>query len=221
MAIIVSVHGDKRQEDQAPTQQMLNKISEWHYVMKRQVVDDHTYDDAVSDAWGLDELIVIEQDIEFTRAQIDELLDCKHDLCAFPYWLYEPTTGISEPYLSNRIVTRKMGYSVLGYRFLNEQDIKEGLEFTEFSGLGLTKFSLKAQQVVKAEEWHRNGTWLDLDHRISMRFFMNDMKFHLHLPPVKHNHLKERNEIHDKMTFEIPNTMDYRLPAAVFNEWRK
>ena len=101
--------------------------------------NDTDYADAIKSLWGTSDLLLMEQDIVPTLAQLSfaqRLFYDQHDLFAFPYYLYPTSTLLQQPVLSHRVLDD----SKRGWRWGSLDD-----QYADFVGFGFTGISLSVQ----------------------------------------------------------------------------
>lgn len=146
--------------------------------------DPHDYESSLFNLWNIkDNLIVVEHDIEPTQSNIESLLSCPSQLCAFAYLVYPVSSGLQTPVIPHS--HRKDGK----YIFLTEGETE-----ADHAALGLTKFGQYVRKAVKRsdllhDEW---SSWRNLDIRLSQAFNDKGLRFHIHWPIVQHNHKENR-----------------------------
>lgn len=119
------------------------------------------------------ELVLLEQDLAPTPADVRDLLSCPYGLCAARYSLYPVSTHLGAP--------------VLAHRFWDGEHLRwvlEGEEFAHLAGFGLVRFPsrLRWPGMVPIVP-HR-----ELDTRLSRRLSaQSDLLWHLHRE-VPHHH---------------------------------
>lgn len=114
------------------------------------------YEYALRKAWGCGrDLIVLEQDLVPTMEQLADIASCDQALCAYAYQIYPVSTALPEPVYVHRQGT---------------QWIRQGADWADLVGLGLTRFSGTAQAALPLSEWGEVGGWVGLDTRLSMMF---------------------------------------------------
>ena len=139
------------------------------------------YEKAVLSSWGKDDLLVIEHDIVPTLQAILQIEYCKYPICANDYPFHRIDAS-QKPYTrsSCRVVIydNKVGH---------EHRIDSTDDWADFVGLGFTRFRKKFMK--KNKPGWKDGTWIDLDTRIShWTHEIVNMQWHIHRPPLMHNH---------------------------------
>jgi hypothetical protein len=130
-----------------------------HTVVPIPCVGDRDYSDAMRRWWGTShDLVNVEHDHDPTDEQIQELLDCPHDLCTFAYLLHH----LPEP---AHYAQRDGG---TGYG----EWIKAGVEWCGFSGIGFCKIT-RGVRVRPLEA----SSWQEVDCRVSDA---TDADWHVH-----------------------------------------
>jgi len=137
--------------------------------------DDYAYWKALMSVWAQDDLLTIEQDLIFTREQLNEILKCKHKDCTFAFKLYPVTTAL--PYIVWSIGENLLPSQI---RLFREE---EKPKFCNFTSLGFTKLSLETQVRTPLDltPWH----WKFVD--IGTIGKLKDLKVHVHYG-VEHAH---------------------------------
>lgn len=136
---------------------------------------------ALLSVWGLDTIINIEQDIVPTEKIIEELTACPEDLCTVPYRLSNGRWSIWYPIYG------------LFCDFAEQVHYKEPFPWGAVaSGLGLVKIGPVAQSLVNLNDYKHpnfdNHRWDYIDTWLSLQLDRVGHKWHVHMPPVKHNH---------------------------------
>ena len=170
----------KEMERTKPTLKLLRYFAKDYNIRLIEAKEPDDYDKALKDLWGKDDIIIVEHDMIFHRGQLEEIINCGHYLCAFNYYLYEPTTGLKEPVLAHRSIgeTRRLHWN-------STED-----ETADSVGFGMTKISLNFQRDFGAA-WDKGtkGTeWKNLDTRFSFYAMKLKIKFDIHKDIVFHNH---------------------------------
>ena len=143
-----------------------------------EAVNNNSYDDALINNWGKEDIIIIEHDIIYTKEQLHEIRNCKHFLCTFNYYLYPITTKLKEPVLAHR---QKINNAFV---WNNEMDAEANTV-----GFGMTKISREFQMKHKPN-WEK-GDWKNLDTRFSLWVMGLGYKFQIHKDIVEHNHKEQ------------------------------
>lgn len=147
------------------------------------------YEQVIIQNWGLDDLIICEQDIVPTTQDIKSLIECSCSVCVAAHYLYPCSIGGNHP--------------VIAHRKWNGQKIEwltEGERFADIVALGLIKIDKEVQQATNINLLQR-GLWDSIDIRLSdlLRQAMARMAdvrnpnqlytpFHVHYPIVEHRH---------------------------------
>lgn len=146
-------------------------------------VTDGDYDRGVKAFWDTPAtMVIIEHDIHVTDAILTQLLECPYPLCAVNYKLYPVSTGLTEPINAHRKVMRTGAM----------QWIEDGEPIADVASFGLVKFAWYIRQAI--DLWEQ-GTWRDLDWRISKEYMAIEQPFHIHWPEVQHRHAEQHPRI--------------------------
>lgn len=119
-----------------------------------------------------DDLVIIEHDIVPSPTQVNELLECNNSLCCFAYYLAPHFTGNIKPI------------------FAQSNDgvaIEKGDSYCLSSGLGFVKiapFIRERTELPPIEGW----VHFDMAVNRTIRKAFKDISWHVHWPPVRHEH---------------------------------
>lgn len=123
---------------------------------------DNMYYEYIKQLWGLDDMIILEDDKVPTLDNLGELIHCKANFCVFPY-------RFSWPKFITHPITRMTDWK-WNYPF----------------GLGFCKFSLQVQKEITPDHWGYSKK--ELDRSISIPVIGRFGLPHIHEEWVKHNH---------------------------------
>lgn len=157
----------------------INQLQQTVAIQRCQADDD--YEQGLRNLWSAaPDIVVVEHDIVATQRHIDELLDCSAPLCAFAYYIYPASTGLTEPAIAH-LLRRNGEY----------QWIEPGTQWADHGALGLTKLGRLARREVA--DWPTTdgdaaGGWWNLDTRISRTMNAAGLRYHIHWPIVEHEH---------------------------------
>jgi hypothetical protein len=130
--------------------------------------------------WGsASDIVIIEHDVRAKEWHINELEYCPYIACAFAYTVYPVTTGEALPRTAH---ANRHAYDLLTGHY---DYIKEGDQWADHAGFGLTKLGRLARQEIG--KWD-DGTWIDLDTRVSAAMYAANIPYHIHWPEVDHDH---------------------------------
>jgi hypothetical protein len=148
----------RTEEQQAETWEALRAIRQKFSVVDKALEGPEGYDDFLLEYWGKDDLIIVEQDIVPSLAQVESMIHCSEPWCAYRYqfhYIELPNKPKLQPY-----------YLATGF--------------------GFTKIALNVQTVIPSSSWYKKGDWRDLDSRVVDRIIKAGFSQHLH-GEVKHN----------------------------------
>lgn len=183
--IILYTYTDKRIAEQEETRQAMREIEKYYDVLSIHIEDDYSYIDALMSIWRKDCIITIEQDNVPSINSIESLRNCQEINCAYPYLLTAEVNRLSVLAIQKGLGwNNKMNYSKIVYPNII------GLEYADMSGLGFTKIGIKTQLLFELEHLKWNSS---LDSYISEHMYDFNLKYHLHFPLCKHNHLLEKS----------------------------
>lgn len=178
--------------------------------------EDSRYEDGLKQVWGLDDLIVIEQDVEVNWFMLLELAHGDHGICAADYRLEETialTTRVGEwmqrhehladtPILQQAWQAHQHAYQQWRHTSLPSPHSAHRIKtadtashwrwttrqdaWADYTGLGCTYFSEEFQRR-HAPGW-LGGHWSTLDSRISAWLQTLFQTIHLHYPTLRHDH---------------------------------
>ena len=198
MTLILHPFSDTRPAEQIETLAIIKKLSK-RYPIKSQLcnpTDD--YWKFLLKNWNKDDLIIIEQDIVPTVDMIEELEECIEELCCFPYRLRDGRWSV---WNNNIPVDQRDNTANAEYYVEPYDDLPE---YAPASAFGCTKIVRSIQKQIPLQLYPvEKYAWWYLDSWISERVAhqLSNKRFHLHKPPVKHNHVYEMTiEVDGKMT---------------------
>lgn len=189
---ILHVYSDHRKADQIETWRALKSIEPVYKVDHVRVLKETDYADTIKRNWNKGHtLILIEQDIVPTSKQIKELLSCRARLCSFPYLVKAdiPDSYSIFNFTKNSKPDNWMTYD--GSRYIDRVPFTKKVKYCGLSGFGLTKISIKAQKMFDFPRLYQLKRWDIIDSWFSLRLYERIKRnriFHIHYPPVKHNH---------------------------------
>lgn len=137
--------------------------------------------------WGEDDLIVIEQDMLPLKSHIKDLTDCEYDFCSVPYMLRDGFLSVYD----------FLGYEddsygptgLVGFPVPIRQNLQTQYMGAQGSGLGLVKFTKRAQELIDLTDYPvPNHHWSLIDSWISYQMKQINKRWHLHYPAVGHLH---------------------------------
>jgi hypothetical protein len=186
--LILHTTTDARPQDQLETIAAVAEIARCYPVRSYAIPpkDDSAYWRFLLRNWGKDQIVIIEQDIVPTVDRVYELIDCQDDACTVPYDMRPGVKGGSLFYAK--------GYLADG--------MAEGLTmykepfptYSEGSGFGFVKLNSALQRKIPLHKYPVDAyKWSCIDSWVSA--YMQrvlDVKWHVHLPKVKHNHRQSR-----------------------------
>lgn len=158
--LIVHPFSSGRAQDKVETWAFITKLREHGFHVIDKLIDEPmSYPDFLFDVWGRDDdLLIIEDDKVAKVADVVEIQNCGMDFCAFPY-----------PF-SNHFSTSLEDWTPFPY------------------SLGFTKFSARAQKILPADIWYREGQHYGLDAMIERPLMDKIGDVHLHQKMIVHNH---------------------------------
>lgn len=199
---------------QAETWAALSRIRKHWQVVDRPCTRETDYENALRELWGRDDILIIEHDVVPTTEAVSGLEECRQPLCAQAYRLGTCNmanemfrqvlpelrslidSGVKLPAPWDKIIRLQAHLADTGAEtaIAHRKEVgdiwewvKEGDEWADFAGFGMTKISLEFQKE-HPPGW-RPGTWQDLDSRFSNWVKELGYRWHIHWPEVKHNHL--------------------------------
>ena len=146
--------------------------------------------------WGKERLIHFQQDIVPSIDMIQELMDCNYSACTYPHkltkgWgLWEGTWVDDGPVFYNK-------HGEINMNGLQPSSIKliepPFPEYVQGAGIALCKLSKKLQQQIPLADypmpmraWDYIDTWISCYMARQL-----EIPWHVHTPPVRHNHYGE------------------------------
>ncbi|HED05853.1 MAG TPA: hypothetical protein ENI61_04120 [Ignavibacteria bacterium] len=166
------------------------KLSKLNTVEKIEMVGVNDYANTLLKFNKNDNLINIEHDITITQEDLDELENCKHDLCVFNYYIYPVSTGKKEKVLVHRTkITRDVlengfiRHLVTSINFIKPNYIGS---FVDYAGFGVIKIKKGILNKLNISDIEKK--WQTFDSVCSEKFDKINMKFHLHKKILEHNH---------------------------------
>jgi hypothetical protein len=144
-------------------------------VIDSDLLRDFDYFEFIRKQWGLNSLIIAEHDIDFQMHHIQELIDCKKDICAWAYLVYPKTTNLNYPVYAHRTFKNNI------FRWIDQNE-----EFADFYGLGLTKFNFDSQLIIG--DLKAGVPFYYLDHHLSSLSHAKNLEAHIHWPEIGHDH---------------------------------
>lgn len=145
-----------RINEQLETWRALEEIREHFRVVDVFLKEAMDYDDVLLRFYGVDDLIVVEQDIVPSVEQIRSLTLCPESWCCCEYTV----------------------------RYMGDKNPAYNVQ----TGFGLTKFSLKAQELSPSSVWHGKGEYFNLDCRVTAPLIQAGLSPHVH-GEVKHTRI--------------------------------
>ena len=192
---ILHVYSDSRKDEQGETWEAFERIDSMFKVEHVHALGVNDYADTIRDNWGEGhDLVIIEQDIVATPDHIRELITCRNSLCCFPYLVKSDRQDTYSVFNFTDRPKPDNWKTYDGDRYIDRVKIERKPEYCGLSGFGLTKLGVKAQQLVDFVRLYDLDRWDIIDSWLSLRLYEkigNNQIFHIHYPPVKHNHLSE------------------------------
>ncbi len=192
---VLHVYSDARKKDQEDTWDALSVIESQFKVEHVHVLRDSDYGDIIKRNWGRGHnLILVEQDIVPAAGQIRELLSCRGNLCAFPYLVKADIPNRYSVFNFQRGKRPDNWKTFDNSRYIGNIPIEKRPKYCGLSGFGLTKISIKAQEKFNFPKLYNLGRWDIIDSWLSLNLYERvgrNRIFHLHYPPVKHNHYSD------------------------------
>lgn len=196
--IILAPYSDRiRIERKEQTTLFLDNIKDKYNIICAKTENPGEYEKFIGDHWSKqDDLVIIEHDIITSKSNLDEIIACKYDICAFNYYLYPCATGLNEPVLAHRKVNKNREFV-----WIDKDD-----EFADLVGFGLVKISLNVQKQIdlrniinnadkrkyinytKSLELVNQSAGITADNEISLEFVKIRQRIHIHRQILKHNH---------------------------------
>lgn len=192
---ILHVYSDARKSDQKETWTAFKSIEQTFPVEHVHALKNSDYPNAIKENWGKGEdLIIVEQDIVPTPKHIKDLMSCKCRLCSFPYLVKadQPNSYSIFDFASHSKPDNWMTFD--GARYIDRVGVKEHPDYCGLSGFGLTKIGARAQELLNFPKLYKLNRWDIIDSWLSLRYYEKIKRnriFHVHYPPVKHNHFSE------------------------------
>lgn len=172
---------------------------------------DTSYERMVRSLWGVDDLIIWEQDLVPTAAILDGLARPHAPVCAQHYRLHRSPAEQAAMETADRLLTQvtpatpdealmievvlaqcarwRHTPDPLAHRVLDgmtDRWVTPDDHWADYAGFGLIRFT-RAFQRAHRPGW-RSGTWQDLDTRVSEWLIGLDIPVHLHGPEIPHHH---------------------------------
>lgn len=193
---ILHTYTNDRLEDQVETKRAISQLEHrYGYVVESvQCLFPWSYWSYLAGVWGLQDLILIEQDIVPEFYHISHLADCGFEACTVPYrvsghWSIGWSTYDIDMQNSAVGPTGPTGLGILqptGTQWFDDTSSK----LAPVSAFGLVKISKGLQEridihkyPVPEQHWSLLDTWFSAYMNV-----MEGLDWHVHLPSVKHNH---------------------------------
>jgi hypothetical protein len=156
---VLHFYSSMRQQQQTGTWAFLGSIEKEVEVVHILADGENDYPVELAKRWGIEDLVIIEQDKVPTRLDLEEIIACPRLACIFPYAVrFYPVTRLS-------VWRQSFPY-----------------------GLGFVKFRKEAQEAVPSSKWRDTGTFRALDRRIEKPMIERLGPMHLHERFILHNH---------------------------------
>ena len=120
------------------------------------------------------------------------MLSCRGNLCAFPYLVKADIPDSYSVFNFERVQTTENWRTFNGARYIGKIPLDKKPKYCGLSGFGLTKISTRAQEKFDFPKLYNLDRWDIIDSWFSLMLYERVHRnriFHLHYPPVKHNHL--------------------------------
>ncbi len=165
--------------------------------------------------WG-HTFVTVEQDLVPSVGAVQKLVECRQPLCAQDYMLtlgifcvpamvqlkdgpvwtcMSHRRGFDQTFSMHRKVVNKKARTYRQLRLGKEQG-------SDLGGFGLTKFSDSVLRDMPAA-W-KVGGWWDLDSRVGEYLLDHGYTWHIHQPPVRHNHIDPHRRIAERSNVKAP-----------------
>ena len=110
---ILHPYSNNREENQRRTWDFLSRLDKErpYKIVHKLVTGKYGYDNFLAEYWGKSDILVIEQDIVPTISQVDEIINCKEEWCAFKY-----RTNLITFVLFNIWFTSALGFTKISRR---------------------------------------------------------------------------------------------------------
>lgn len=192
------MYSDSRAEEQKETWEAFEFIDSKYNVEHVHAMGVNDYADTIRDNWGLGhDLVIIEQDIVATLEHIKKLISCSSSLCCYPYPVKSDILDTFSVFNFTDRSTPDNWKTYDGARYIDRVRLEKFPEYCGLSGFGLTKIGVRAQKLVDFPKLYDLERWDIIDSWLSLRLYErigNNRIFHIHYPPVKHNHLSDKNK---------------------------
>ncbi|OWP57200.1 MAG: hypothetical protein B2I17_02165 [Thermoplasmatales archaeon B_DKE] len=196
---ILHVYSDIRNEEQKETWEAFEQIDSVYSVEHVHALGVNDYADTIRDYWGLGhDLVIIEQDIVASPWHIRNLISCHENLCCFPYLVKSDRVDTYSIFNFTDRSKPDNWKTFDGSEYIDRVRIETKPEYCGLSGFGLTKIGLNAQKLVDFPKLYDLERWDIIDSWLSLRLYEkvgSNRIFHIHYPPVKHNHRSEKNKV--------------------------
>lgn len=168
--------------------------------MRTPRADDGSYDELVKMLWLEGRpFATLEQDVVPTLGHLRELAACPEEWCAvdYPLWNRSGHAKVRQALIGDREVfvclSHQAGYESFRHvergRLWNWRWGVTGDQWADYAGLGLTRF--RASLLRRLRPAWKEGSWVDLDSRISRWLHGEGVRVHLHYPAAEHHHLPQ------------------------------
>ncbi len=172
------------------TDNFINSIKKKYKIIRERTENPGEYEMFLNKWWNKEDIIILEHDIVPSELDLEELIKCKYDICAYNYYLYQCSTYLKENVLAHRNKEKK---------WITEKD-----DFADLVGFGFIKISLRVQKqidlinIVNDARQRRyinytkvlknQSAGITADSTISEEFVRLKEKIHIHKKILRHNH---------------------------------
>ena len=153
MAIVLTVFVKGYEEREMETKELLMHLCNKCYTPKittAQPQDVGAYPQFVKENWGVDDLILLEHDIVPTIQQLDEIRNCKYDVCNYSYYI--PTSnGDNHTY---GLLSNGLGLAKFSLNFQKQHNVNEVFNTNTFINI-----DIKVNEYLQKHNiaWHSHG----------------------------------------------------------------
>lgn len=153
-------------------------------VLQVPALSDYSYWQAFNLLWEQDVIIInIEHDIFPTKSQIDELLSCQHEFCA---WSYKtPNDSLIDN--GKRVEVKPTAYITQAWE--GGRPLEVGEEHADVAGIGFCKLGVTRELELSPVPWYL------VDSQVNLAV-IDKGGWHIHWPQIGHDHLMERMPTH-------------------------
>jgi len=173
MIILCPYSETKRVTAQAETKEKQLNLLDKFQIIREPLNLEEDYYNFLCEYWRKDDLIIWEHDIVADYEDINELINCKYNLCSLNYFNITNTKSMHRVMINGDINKRR--------------GITENDNFADFTGFGFIKINKNIQERINIAELKRKS-WTALDTDFSYQMIENNIQAHIHHKILKHNH---------------------------------